>query len=95
MLCHGFPESSYSWRHQLGALATAGYRAVAMDMRGYGRSSKPTERHAYRITELVADCVGVVEALGESNAVIVGHDFGAPVAWTIASANTWAVSGLR
>ena len=84
LLCHGFPESSYSWRHQLEALATAGYRAVAMDMRGYGRSSKPTEPHAYRITEMVADCLGVVEALGESSAVIVGHDFGAPVAWTAA-----------
>jgi pimeloyl-ACP methyl ester carboxylesterase len=84
LLCHGFPESSYSWRHQLDALASAGYRAVAMDMRGYGRSSKPTEAVAYRITELVADCVGVVEALGEPNAVIVGHDLGAPVAWTAA-----------
>ncbi|MDM0037403.1 alpha/beta hydrolase [Variovorax sp. J22G21] len=84
LLCHGFPESSYSWRHQLDALAAAGYRAVAMDMRGYGRSSKPAEAVAYRITELVADCVGVVEALGESSAVIVGHDLGAPVAWTAA-----------
>jgi pimeloyl-ACP methyl ester carboxylesterase len=84
LLCHGFPESWYSWRHQLDALASAGFRAVAMDMRGYGRSSKPTEVAAYRITELVADCVGVVRALGESTAVIVGHDFGAPVAWTAA-----------
>jgi epoxide hydrolase A/B len=84
LLCHGFPESWYSWRHQLDALASAGFRAVAMDMRGYGRSSKPAEVAAYRITELVADCVGVVEALGESTAVIVGHDFGAPVAWTAA-----------
>jgi pimeloyl-ACP methyl ester carboxylesterase len=84
LLCHGFPESSYSWRHQLDALSAAGYRAVAMDMRGYGRSSKPSDLEAYRITELVADCVGVVEALGESDAVIVGHDFGAPVAWTAA-----------
>lgn len=84
LLCHGFPESSYSWRQQLDALSAAGYRAVAMDMRGYGRSSKPSEPDAYRITELVADCVGVVEALGESDAVIVGHDFGAPVAWTAA-----------
>jgi pimeloyl-ACP methyl ester carboxylesterase len=84
LLCHGFPESWYSWRHQLDALAAAGFRAVAMDMRGYGRSSKPTEAAAYRITELVADCVGVVEALGESTAVIIGHDFGAPVAWTAA-----------
>ncbi|WP_272902679.1 alpha/beta hydrolase [Nocardioides sp. WS12] len=83
-MCHGFPESSYSWRHQLDALSAAGYRAVAMDMRGYGRSSKPSEPAAYRITELVADCVGVIEALEESQAVIVGHDFGAPVAWTAA-----------
>jgi pimeloyl-ACP methyl ester carboxylesterase len=84
LLCHGFPESWYVWRHQLDALASAGFRAVAMDTRGYGRSSKPTEVAAYRITELVADCVGVVEALGESTAVIVGHDSGAPVAWTAA-----------
>ena len=84
LLCHGFPESSYSWRHQLDALAAAGYRAVAMDMRGYGRSSKPIDPHAYRITEVVRDCVGVVEALGEPSAVIVGHDVGAPVAWTAA-----------
>jgi pimeloyl-ACP methyl ester carboxylesterase len=84
LLCHGFPESWYSWRHQLDALALAGFRAVAMDMRGYGRSSKPTEVAAYRITEAVADCVGVVEALGEPTAVIVGHDFGAPVAWIAA-----------
>jgi pimeloyl-ACP methyl ester carboxylesterase len=84
LLCHGFPESWYSWRHQLDVLAAAGFRAVAMDMRGYGRSSKPEDAAAYRITELVADCVGVVEALGESTAVIVGHDWGAPVAWTAA-----------
>jgi pimeloyl-ACP methyl ester carboxylesterase len=83
-MCHGFPESWYSWRHQLDALAGAGYRAVAMDMRGYGRSSKPAEVAAYRITELVEDCVGVVHALGESTAVIVGHDWGSPVAWTAA-----------
>jgi pimeloyl-ACP methyl ester carboxylesterase len=84
LLCHGFPESSYSWHHQLDALGTAGYRAVAMDMPGYGRSSKPEWPSDYRITELVAYCVGVVEALGETDAVIVGHDFGAPVAWTAA-----------
>jgi pimeloyl-ACP methyl ester carboxylesterase len=84
LLCHGFPESWYSWRHQLDALASSGYRAVAMDMRGYGRSSKPAEVAAYRITELVEDCVGVVQALGESTAVIVGHDWGSPVAWTAA-----------
>lgn len=84
LLCHGFPESWYSWRHQLDALAAAGYRAVAMDMPGYGRSSKPADVAAYRITELVGTCVDVVQALGETTAVIVGHDWGAPVAWTAA-----------
>src|ERR1700710_2437270 len=77
LFCHGFPESWYSWRHQLSALADAGFHAVAMDMRGYGRSSKPAAVADYRITELVADCVGVVHALGEPTAVIVGHDWGA------------------
>src|SRR5713226_1862839 len=81
VLCHGFPESWYSWRHQLGALADAGYRAVALDMRGYGRTSKPVSVHEYRMTELVADVVGVVHALGEGTAIVVGHDWGAPVAW--------------
>lgn len=80
LLCHGLPKSSYSWHHQFDTLAAEGYRAVAMDMPGYGRSSKPEYPSDYRITELVAYCVGVVEALGETEAVIVGHDFGAPVA---------------
>ncbi len=84
LFCHGFPESWYSWRHQLSALADAGFRAVAMDMRGYGRSGKPPAVADYRITELVADCVGVVHALGAETAVVVGHDWGAPVAWTAA-----------
>jgi pimeloyl-ACP methyl ester carboxylesterase len=84
LLLHGFPESWYSWRHQLIALREAGYRAVAMSGRGYGRSSKPCGPAAYRITELVADCVGVVRALGGSKAVIVGHDWGAQVAWACA-----------
>jgi pimeloyl-ACP methyl ester carboxylesterase len=84
LFCHGFPESWYSWRHQLTALADAGFRAAALDMRGYGRSGKPGEIADYRITELVADCVGAVHALGEDTAVVVGHDWGAPVAWTAA-----------
>jgi pimeloyl-ACP methyl ester carboxylesterase len=84
LFCHGFPESSYSWRHQLPVLAQAGFRAVAPDMRGYGRSAKPADPDAYVITELVADCVGLVEALGEQTAVIVGHDWGAAIAWTAA-----------
>jgi len=84
LLIHGFPESWYSWRHQLTALAEAGYRAVAIDQRGYGRSSKFWAPESYRIRRLVEDAVGVVHALGESKAVVVGHDWGAPVAWTSA-----------
>lgn len=84
LLVHGFPELWYSWRHQFPALAAAGYRAAAIDQRGYGRSSKLWDPAQYRISRLVADAVGVVAALGETHAVIVGHDWGAPVAWTAA-----------
>ncbi|MFI6285362.1 alpha/beta fold hydrolase [Streptomyces sp. NPDC051018] len=80
LLVHGFPESWYSWRHQLPALAAAGYRAVAMDVRGYGRSSRPAETSAYRMLELVEDNAEVVRALDEESAVIVGHDWGATIA---------------
>ncbi|MBF9072720.1 alpha/beta fold hydrolase [Streptacidiphilus fuscans] len=80
LLVHGFPESWYSWRHQLPALAAAGYRAVAVDVRGYGRSSRPDGVDAYRMLELVADQAAVVEALGERSAVVVGHDWGATIA---------------
>ncbi|MFD4989011.1 alpha/beta fold hydrolase [Streptomyces sp. NPDC058374] len=80
LLLHGFPESWYSWRHQLPALAAAGYRAVAIDVRGYGRSSRPADPAAYRMTELVADSVAVVHALGERTAVVVGHDWGSRIA---------------
>ncbi len=80
LLVHGFPESWYSWRHQLPALAAAGFRAVAIDVRGYGRSSKPADVTGYRMLAHVADNVAVVRALGEQAAVIVGHDWGAPIA---------------
>ncbi|MFE9394856.1 alpha/beta fold hydrolase [Streptomyces flavidovirens] len=80
LLVHGFPESWYSWRHQLPVLAAAGYRAVAIDVRGYGRSSKPADAAAYRMLDLVEDNAEVVHALGEESAVIVGHDWGATVA---------------
>ena len=84
LLVHGFPESWYSYRHQLPALAEAGYRAVAIDVRGYGRSSAPTAIEAYRMLQHVADNVGLVRALGEERAVVVGHDWGAPIAWNSA-----------
>ncbi|MET8684942.1 alpha/beta hydrolase [Streptomyces sp. NPDC004732] len=80
LLVHGFPESWYSWRHQLPALAAAGYRAVAVDVRGYGRSSRPADTAAYRMLDLVEDGVAVVRELGEESAVVVGHDWGANVA---------------
>ncbi|HEY2681995.1 MAG TPA: alpha/beta hydrolase [Steroidobacteraceae bacterium] len=81
LLCHGFPESWYSWRHQMAALAAAGYRAVAPDMRGYGESDRPEEIERYTLFHLVGDLVGILDALGESRSVIAGHDWGAPVAW--------------
>lgn len=81
VLCHGFPESWYSWRHQLPALAEAGYHAVAPDQRGYGQTDQPEAIEAYNILQLTGDVVGLVHALNEEQAVIVGHDWGAPVAW--------------
>jgi pimeloyl-ACP methyl ester carboxylesterase len=81
LLCHGFPESWYSWRHQLQALAEAGFHAVAPDMRGYGQSEAPAEIERYTLLHLVGDMVGLLDALGAPSAVIVGHDWGAPVAW--------------
>ena len=81
LLCHGFPESWYSWRHQLNALSLAGFHAVAPDMRGYGNTDRPAEIERYTLFHLVGDMVGVLDSLGEKQAVIVGHDWGAPVAW--------------
>ncbi|MCX5384573.1 alpha/beta fold hydrolase [Streptomyces sp. NBC_00083] len=80
LLVHGFPESWYSWRRQIPALAAAGFRVAALDVRGYGRSSKPTARDAYRMVDLVEDNVAAVRALGEESAVIVGHDWGSNIA---------------
>ncbi|PYM59104.1 MAG: epoxide hydrolase [Candidatus Rokuibacteriota bacterium] len=81
VLCHGFPEAWYSWRHQLPALAAAGFHAVAPDMRGYGQTDRPREIDQYTLLHLVGDMVGLLHALGEESAVIAGHDWGAPVAW--------------
>ncbi|HEY1863633.1 MAG TPA: alpha/beta hydrolase [Roseiarcus sp.] len=81
LLCHGFPESWYSWRHQLKELAQAGYHAVAPGMRGYGQTSQPQDIDQYTLFHLVGDMVGVLDALSAPEAVVVGHDWGAPVAW--------------
>jgi pimeloyl-ACP methyl ester carboxylesterase len=84
VLCHGFPELWYSWRHQLPALAAAGYRAVAPDLRGYGSSDRPDTVEAYDIRHLTADLTGLLDAYGERDAVFVGHDWGAIVTWQLA-----------
>jgi pimeloyl-ACP methyl ester carboxylesterase len=84
ILCHGFPECWYSWRHQLPALANAGYHAVAPDLRGYGRSDRPEAVEQYTILHDMGDIVGLVDALGAKQAVIAGHDIGAPIAWQAA-----------
>jgi pimeloyl-ACP methyl ester carboxylesterase len=84
LLCHGFPELWISWRAQLDALAAAGYRAVAPDMRGFGGTTAPDDATAYTQLHLVGDMVELVRALKETQAVIVGHDWGAPVAWNSA-----------
>jgi pimeloyl-ACP methyl ester carboxylesterase len=77
VLLHGFPESWHSWRHQLGALAGAGFHAVAPDLRGYGQTDRPESLEAYDIFQLTGDVVGLVNALGEQSASIIGHDWGA------------------
>jgi len=81
VLCHGFPESWYSWRHQLRALAEAGFHAIAPDMRGYGRRIAQHNSIGTRCSILLATVVGLLDALGTATAVIAGHDWGAPVAW--------------
>lgn len=81
VLCHGFPETSHAWRHQLAALARAGFHAIAPDLRGYGSSECPTATGHYTTLDVVGDLVALVDALGESDAVVVGNDWGANIAW--------------
>lgn len=84
VLLHGFPEGLYSWRHQIGALAAAGFRAIAPDQRGYGSSSAPQLAQDYTMVHLVGDVVGLLDNEGIDRAVVVGHDWGAAVAWQVA-----------
>ena len=84
VLCHGWPEVWYSWRHQLAALAAAGYRVVAPDLRGYGGSSRPQAITDYDIVHLTDDLTGLLDARGEERAVFVGHDWGAMIVWALA-----------
>jgi len=84
LLLHGFPELAYSWRHQLPALAAAGFHAVAPDLRGYGESDKPTDIGAYGLLTLVDDVIGLIDTLGYEKVAMVAHDWGAIIAWTAA-----------
>jgi pimeloyl-ACP methyl ester carboxylesterase len=94
VLCHGFPELAYSWRHQLPALAAAGFRAVAPDQRGYGASDRPGRIEDYDIHHLTGDLVGLLDALGIERAVFVGHDWGGLVTWSLPALHASRVAGL-
>ena len=94
VLLHGFPLSWYSWRAQIPALVDAGYRVAVPDQRGYGQTEKPKNVEAYDITQLVGDVVGLIQELGEESAVVVGWDWGSPVAWTTAQLRPDLIRGL-
>lgn len=94
LLCHGFPELWYSWRHQMKALADAGFRAIAPDQRGYGDTGAPQEIDAYTIHHLVGDLTGLLDALAIEKAVIVGHDWGGFVVWQMAMLAPHRVAGV-
>lgn len=84
IMVHGWPESWYSWRHQFRPLVEAGYTACAIDVRGYGGSDKPHPAEAYAMAEITADVAGLVPALGHEQAILLGHDWGAPIVWNTA-----------
>lgn len=94
LLLHGWPETSHSWRHQMQPLAEAGYHVVAPDQRGYGRSDCPADIDQYTLLHLAGDVVGLIGALGEEEAIVVGHDWGAPVAWNTALLRPDLVRGV-
>jgi pimeloyl-ACP methyl ester carboxylesterase len=94
VLLHGFPEFWWSWRHQIPALVAAGYRVVAPDQRGYAQSDRPASWRDYRIERLAADVGGLIAAVGEERAHVVGHDWGAAVAWMVATLHPERVERL-
>jgi pimeloyl-ACP methyl ester carboxylesterase len=94
LLLHGFPECWYAWRYQLPALAQAGFRVVAPDLRGYNLSDKPRGVHAYRMECFIGDVKGLIQTLGEDRAVVVGHDWGGVIAWQLAISEPQMVKKL-
>jgi pimeloyl-ACP methyl ester carboxylesterase len=94
LFLHGFPESRFSWREQLPLLAKMGWRAVAPDMRGYGDSSRPKGKHSYQMEHLLADTVGLFDALGARRRLLIAHDWGALIAWCFANDRLRELDGL-
>jgi soluble epoxide hydrolase/lipid-phosphate phosphatase len=94
VLCHGFPELGFSWRHQLRPLAEAGYHVMAPDLRGYGQSNGPTDPEAYNMAEITQDVAGLIADAGYEKAVVAGHDFGGFVSWTIPFYQPKSVAGV-
>lgn len=95
VMVHGFPESWYSWRHQIGPIAQAGYQVAALDVRGYGGSDKPAEVSAYSMQELTGDVAGVAEAMAPGGkAILIGHDWGAPIVWNTALTRPDVISAV-
>jgi pimeloyl-ACP methyl ester carboxylesterase len=94
VLCHGFPELAYSWRHQIAPLVAAGYHVLAPNQRGYGRSSRPTPVAEYDIHHLCGDLVGLLDHYGYDDAIFVGHDWGAIVVWNLAMLHPGRVRAL-
>ena len=97
MMVHGWPELWYSWRHQIKPIAAAGYRVIVPDVRGYGGSDKPYPVEAYDMATMMADVVGLIDTMGEDQAILIGHDWGAPICWNTATLHperVAAVAGL-
>src|SRR5882757_742532 len=94
VLCHGFPELGFSWRHQLAPIAAAGFHVMAPDMRGYGQSGGPDEPTAYNMGEITKDIAGLIADAGYEKAVIVGHDFGGFVSWMMPYYRPERVAGV-
>lgn len=94
VLCHGWPEHAYSWRHQMPALAAAGFHVIVPNQRGYGNSSRPDQVTDYDITQLTADLAAVLDHFGYHDAIFVGHDWGANVVWSMAQLHPHRVSKI-
>ena len=97
IMVHGWPELWYSWRHQIKPIAAAGYQVVAPDLRGYGGSDKPYPVEAYDMASLISDLVGLIDAFGQEQAILIGHDWGSHICWNTAALHperVAAVAGL-